>query len=117
MFAFPMCDFSMVKDIPQMYQHCKATEDKDLTAFDFITDHLIDFDCIFDSHDENNEQKSHQSNINHRLTFTVQLNTTPTTIVIVQKQAIAIAKNTPNFFYSNNYSFTHSLCVFRPPIV
>ena len=45
--AFPMCDFSMIADLPEMYQHCKETEDKDLTAIEFLTDHVVDFDIFF----------------------------------------------------------------------
>ena len=52
------CDFASLPEIPAMYAHCRATEDKDMTTFDFITDHLIDFDCLFDVH-ENDEQKPH----------------------------------------------------------
>ena len=116
MIAFPMCDFSMVKDIPQMFQHCKETEDKDLTAFDFITEHLIDFDCIFDNHDKGNEQKSHQPNTNHQPTYSVQL-ATPPQVVLAEKQVFVEIATSINANYLNDYSFTHSFCVFRPPIV
>lgn len=42
-----------------MYQHCKATEDKDMTPFDFLTDHLINIDGLFDKHENGDEQKPH----------------------------------------------------------
>lgn len=42
-----------------MYRHCKATEDKDLTPFDFVTDHLINIDGLFDQHKNGDEQKPH----------------------------------------------------------
>jgi hypothetical protein len=58
-FCLPMGDFAMIKDLPQMYRHCKATEDKDLTPIDFITDHLINIDGIFDKHENGDEQKPH----------------------------------------------------------
>ncbi len=55
-----MGDFSMLQDIPEMYRHCKAVEDKDMTAIDFITDHLVNIDGIFDNHDGGDEQKPHE---------------------------------------------------------
>lgn len=54
-----MGDFAMLQHLPDMYRHCKATEDKDMTPLDFITDHLINFDGLFDKHDHGDEQKPH----------------------------------------------------------
>lgn len=42
-----------------MYAQCKSTEDKDMTIFDFVTDHLVDVDFIFDQHENEDEQKPH----------------------------------------------------------
>ena len=35
-----MGDFAMLKDLPEMFRHCKATEDKDLNVFEFLTEHV-----------------------------------------------------------------------------
>lgn len=59
-FCLPMGDFSALMEIPEMYRHCKSTEDKDMTAIDFITDHLVNIDGIFDKHDNGDEQKPHE---------------------------------------------------------
>jgi hypothetical protein len=59
-FCLPLGDFSVLQDIPEMYRHCKATEDKDMTPLDFITDHLVNIDGIFDKHDSGDEQKPHE---------------------------------------------------------
>jgi hypothetical protein len=56
----PDGDFSVLPDLPKMYQHCQATEHQDMTVFDFITDHLLDIDGLFDAHDNDDEQKAHQ---------------------------------------------------------
>lgn len=56
-----MGDFSILQDIPEMYRHCKATEDKDMNAMDFVTDHLLNIDGIFDKHENGDEQKPHQT--------------------------------------------------------
>ena len=56
----PLGDFSSIGNLPIMYHHCKATEDKDMTAIDFITDHLINIDGMFDKHQNGDEQKPHK---------------------------------------------------------
>ncbi len=62
----PMGDFSMLKELPEMYHHCKTYEDKDMTLLDFITDHLINIDGMFDHHDHGDEQKPHNpTDFNH----------------------------------------------------
>ena len=58
--CLPMGDFSILPSLPKMYQHCKATEDRDMTPLDFVTDHLINIDGIFDSHENGDDQKPHQ---------------------------------------------------------
>lgn len=55
----PQGNFAALADLPHMYRHCKATEDKDMTLFDFVTDHLINIDGIFDKHINGDEQKPH----------------------------------------------------------
>ena len=57
--TLPLSNFDLIAQLPQMYKHCKATEDKDMNFFDFITDHLINVDCIFDKHDNGDHQKPH----------------------------------------------------------
>ncbi len=61
-FCLPMGDFSMLSDLPEMYRQCKATEDKDMTPIDFITDHLVNIDGLFDKHECGDEQKPHTPN-------------------------------------------------------
>ncbi len=54
-----MGNFSILTDHPEMYRHCKTKEDKDMSIFDFVTDHLLNLDGIFDKHDNGDEQKPH----------------------------------------------------------
>jgi hypothetical protein len=56
----PEGDFSLLSQLPALYQHCKVTEDADMDLVDFITDHLINIDCIFDKHLPGDDQKPHQ---------------------------------------------------------
>ncbi len=57
----PQGDFSVMPDLPKMYQHCKLTEDADLNLMDFVTDHLLDINGSFDKHDFGDAQKRHSS--------------------------------------------------------
>ncbi len=58
--VLPLGDFSVLPDLPLMYLHCKATEHHDMNPLDFITDHLINIDGLFDAHDNCDEQKPHR---------------------------------------------------------
>ena len=109
-----MGDFSILKDIPEMYRHCKATEDKDMTPFDFITDHLVNIDGLFDKHDNGDEQKPHMpSQTQHhgqtQVTFIAYFlfSFTPFHPIVVNP-----AMPTVNFIQTDYISK-----IFRPPIV
>ncbi len=57
----PGGDFSILPKLPAMYENCKLTEDKVMGPVDFITDHLINIDGVFDSHGQGDEQRPHQN--------------------------------------------------------
>ena len=116
--CLPMSDFSTLSDLPKMYEHCKATEDKDMTVIDFVTDHLVNIDSIFDNHDNGDEQKPHKTD-----DFTVH----HTVCQIFQEIKTIEFKNNNQFVGSNQikisnyknslYSFNIMASIFRPPIV
>ena len=63
----PMGDFAVLKNLQEMYEHCKANEDKDMNPLDFITDHLMNIDGFFDRHNNGDEQKPHSPiHVNHQ---------------------------------------------------
>ena len=97
-----------------MYRHCKATEDKDMTPLDFITDHLVNIDGIFDKHDNGDEQKSHEPKQSEQ-------QGQPTTFVITcfafsLKQFQPVQVN-PSILSDNLLLSNYISEVFRPPIV
>ena len=56
-----MGDFSTVAHLPEMYAHCKETEDPDLNILDFIGEHLMNLDGIFEPHGESDDDdKPHE---------------------------------------------------------
>lgn len=111
-FLLPLGDFAAIEDIPEMYRHCKATEDKDLTPFDFIKDHLINIDGIFDKHDKGDEQKPHSP---------TQFHHTPAQIVfVIQQVRISFNKTLSNktdfpIYRDGFYFSTFNPFVFHPP--
>jgi hypothetical protein len=112
--CFPQGDFSALSDLPEMYRHCKVTEDKDMTPLDFLTDHLINIDGLFDKHDNGDQQKPHAPFHFHHLQvqnyFTLhELRTTKTNISFVQ--------NIIPIYRENSYRTNFHSQVFRPPIV
>ena len=114
----PNSNFAVLPNLPAMYAHCQATEDKDLTVFDFITDHLINIDGVFDEHDNGDEQKPHKSfNFTHLSNtlslisqrFDPQIIRTILSFSVADKDILPVSRQ---FFYQSNYC--HS--IFHPPI-
>ncbi len=116
MFILPEGNFSALSDIPAQYQHCKETEDKDLTVFNFITDHLINVDCLFDAHDQGDEQKPHKPFPYNQHSITGIFLITKR-ITFVQKAVAIPTKNVFDFPTATNYSFNFLSSIFRPPVV
>jgi hypothetical protein len=108
-----MGDFSMLEDIPEMYQHCKTTEDKDMTALDFFTDHVMNIDGIFDQHKNGDEQKPHHPEKHHHL---AQKGITFTNYVILKISPYYILKPKSTIPVMNDLGTDYTQNVFRPPI-
>lgn len=53
----PQGDFSVLLQLPAMYQHCQLTEDPDMDMADFITDHLLNFDELFSKSEASDEHE------------------------------------------------------------
>lgn len=108
----PASDFSIISELPQMVEHCKATEDKDMNFSDFITDHLMNLDGIFDQHDNGDEQKPHQHQKHQLNTFFLFI---PTPVTITTSTKITSSSEKIQFA-DNNYCFEIVGNIFRPPI-
>jgi hypothetical protein len=116
MFILPNGDFSALSDIPTQYQHCKETEDKDLTVFDFITDHLINVDSLFDAHDNDDNQKPHKP-FAYSQNLITSIFVVAEKIIFLQKTVTIPTKNIFNFHSATHYCFNFLTSIFRPPIV
>ena len=113
---FPMSNFSIIGNLPKMYDHCKATEDKDMTPLDFLTDHLINVDSLFDKHDNGDTQKPHKSSdytIHHSITIFYQ----EIKVIEFKTPRLSISTNVLKFNYKNLLYFHNPIfSIFRPPI-
>lgn len=58
--SVPESDFTLMAQLPALYHHCMETEDKNMNFIDFITDHLINADGVFNTHDAGDGQKPHR---------------------------------------------------------
>ncbi len=115
----PNGDFAVLPNLPAMYAHCQANEDKDLTVFDFITDHLINIDGVFDAHDNGDEQKPHiPFNFTHLTLgflliserFDPQIMRFTGSLILGDTYTLPVSKQC---FYQGNYGAS----IFHPPII
>jgi len=114
----PMGDFSVLPSLPAMYVHCKATEHHDMNPFDFITDHLVNIDGLFDAHDNGDEQKPHQPFPFHHLP--VQTLFIPQPLIAFQVElrvAIPAKKRIMPTFEERWHAEEFLGRIFRPPIL
>lgn len=110
--CLPYSDFSYITELPEMYRHCKATEDIDMGPIDFLTDHLLNFDGAFDAHGNGDQQKPHQSNQAFRVNQIVSLFVylpTSTTVFSFSQRAFR------GLLCESLYSFNYTSSVFHPP--
>ncbi len=111
--VLPDADFSVIKELPKMYQNCKETEDNDMTFVDFITDHLVNIDGFFDKHDKGDEQKPHKFSFHNQIHFQICIKIQ--NIEFANKNILIYSKNNPNFYHSSN-SDCYTSSLLRPPI-
>lgn len=111
----PNGDFSLLPEISLMYHQCQATEDKDMNVLDFITDHLINIDGIFDKHDNGDKQKPHTafhfqtiSHISIVQYFPIVAIQVAFTSCLEEKRIFPLEQLCPTDYFDS---------VFRPPIV
>ncbi len=109
----PGGDFGLLRDLPSMYAQCKATEDKDMTPLDFLTDHLTCFDALIDNHPPGDEQRSHTPPPNVRviMPLVVEARSLPS-VSSMPSECLDITFNTRPDLYRHH----HSSLVFRPPV-
>ncbi len=109
----PHADFSLLSELHKHYKTCQSTEDQDMNALDFITDHLMNIDGIFDKHTNDDDQKPHKP-FQHKTNSSLAI---PLADFINLKIAPSCIHKTHTVQSENLYSFNFSATVFRPPIL
>ncbi len=110
-----MGNFSVLPLLPEMYENCKMNEDHDMSFFDFFTDHLLNFDGIFDKHENGDEQKPHTPIKNwHNPQISLYQLIIPYSL---KKNNILFPETKEPFFETKNLLVSNFISkVFRPPI-
>ena len=117
--CLPLGNFSTIIHLPQMYNHCKATEDPNLNLGDFIVEHLMNLDGIFEPH----ETEEEDSDKPHQMVDFFQNN--PITPIkekiedfeFKNSNGIFSFDKKPSCIFKNQiYSYNHRHSIFRPPI-
>ena len=109
----PHGDFRSLADLSALYEHCKTTEDPDMTPLDFITDHLTCFDALVDSHPPRDEQRSHTppARLHQNAPVVAEVRAIASPMLV-----IAPVLDIPFCATTDLYRFHHSSLVFRPPL-
>lgn len=114
-----MGDISTLIHLPDMYSHCKTTEDPNLDLADFVAEHLMNLDGIFEAHESKEiEDKPHQTT--NSISYKTTTEIAPKIIVLEFKTNPVFdysnQKETP-FFKNKIYFYNPYFSIFRPPIV
>jgi hypothetical protein len=111
---FPLGDFALMSDIPQMYRnYAKVACKEELGIIDFIGDYLLGGRQLLghNLHDKipetgNNVQFQHRA-----MCLDVIFNPLPSTILMIY-----VYSNSPKVYYSTFQTSGHIDKVFRPPL-
>ena len=83
-----------------------------MTPVDFITDHLVNIDCLFDKHENGDSQKPHTPiSLTHKQTQTFFLTQVPS----IREVLVSVTVIKSAFFYQCSYSFNFPSYTFHPP--
>jgi hypothetical protein len=116
-FVLPMSNFSVLANLPEMYSSCKETEHSDMNFLDFVTDHLLGFDAVFDKHDHNDQQKPHRTHSISLQNVIIKICFNLKTIEFKSNlQFISIHLKHKISFKNSLYCYNFKNSVFRPPI-
>ncbi|MEI7801314.1 MAG: hypothetical protein WCI97_01590 [Bacteroidota bacterium] len=110
--VLPQGDFSVLPQLPKMYQHCKSVEDADMNLVDFVFDHLMGIDGSFDQHENGDHEKPHSTTpFQHQQHQSVYNSVTLIFSHSYGANENFVATQFSSVFYSGNFS----RCIFHPP--
>jgi hypothetical protein len=111
--CLPSGDFSSGADITSIYPNCKAPEDLAITPLDFVSDHLINIDGMFNKHCKGDQQKPHSTPpAQHRAVQNISVSPTNTRHSFSSVQLIKDQPLSAEILYISG--FFHK--IFHPPV-
>ena len=110
----PRGDFSAISQLPAMYQHCLHTEDPDMNLADFITDHLLNLDELFNESDEADEHELPHSPVPFHTTNATVFFCVNVTQIILLPAENPVIQNQGNY-HSPYFSRLNQHEIFQPP--
>ncbi len=113
---FPMGDFSCMKELPDMYRHCRDTEDPDLNVFEFLTEHVSAIGQLLEGADHDDAEEDDKPHVPVAYHSQLQVSYTVQRFVAkLDKPVIPI----PRVFAPATeqvYISSYIASIFRPPI-
>jgi hypothetical protein len=118
-FCLPMGDFSVIKDLPGMYRHCKTNEEADLTISEFLFEHVSGVGQLWEGFEHEFIEPEEKGNNEH----------TPLPYNFEQQQIVCIyysakvpslrhfkAADLAPIAYQRSYASRYVCYIFRPPM-
>ena len=117
--CLPLGNFSTLVRLPAMYDHCQATEDPDLDLADFVFEHLMNLDGIFEPHEQEEDgDKPHQIVDYYQSNSVTPLKEKIPVFEFKNRSVVFSFDKKPTSIYKNQlYSYHPGYSIFRPPIV
>jgi hypothetical protein len=112
----PLGDFAALAEMPQMYQHCKTTEDPDMDVLDFVTEHLLNLDNIFNKEEDTDGHELPHSPIPFHTNIASTFYFIPEPEIISFETAPVIVFNQP-VYHSPYFPRLSTHKIFQPPRV
>jgi hypothetical protein len=116
--TLPFADFSVIKDLPEMFRHCKATEDHDLNIFEFFTEHVSGLGQLVEGTEHEDEEEEDGDKPHAPLQFHFEQQQI---ICINHYVKMPVVKPAPEIksrvvLVNGVYISTYIANIFRPPI-
>lgn len=116
--CLPKGDFAVLKNLPEMFSHCKATEDRDLSVFEFLTEHVLPIGFLFEGVEHEPEEDGDKP---HEPIQTISCE--PNHACVISQFSFSISQIYPKDLKLEPYPFDSYIPsgyfskIFRPPIL
>lgn len=118
-FILPLGDFSAIKDLPDMYRHCRDTEDKDLTIWEFFTEHVSGIGTLIEGveHEDEPDEDGDKPHVPISVHYQQQIQVAQQLLETRIEKPLAVDKTPLPPYTASIYISGYSASVFRPPMI